>query len=275
MTRSSGRARPARLLRQHQHKALVNDIWLYVGELGRTTDQFRDAFMTLTQSYLAQVDRRVFAKLPSLQRLAYHLISAGRAAELLELVMWTAEQPVKTVSVVRERGRLRADLPFRHDPGLRLPARLYRPHWRELDPFVRVERVEWEDSTLVIEGLRVRPVGRHHQPPADLQVRRADPGPPLAAAGRAARALDPASLRHGLVPAGPVRLRLGGLPLRGQPSLVPARRPVADGGLAGLHPGPGPRHLASGPAAHAGGRPGRAARAAPGGAGHPVRRPLG
>jgi CDP-glycerol glycerophosphotransferase len=144
--------RPARLLRQHQHKALVNDIWLYVGELGRTTDQFRAEFMTLTRSYLAQVDRRVFRKLPSVQRLAYHLISADRGAELLELVMWAAAQPIKTVPVVRERGRLRADLPFRADPALNLPARLYRPHWRELDPFVRVERVEWQGGALVIEG---------------------------------------------------------------------------------------------------------------------------
>jgi CDP-glycerol glycerophosphotransferase len=144
--------RPARLVRQHQRKALVNDIWLYVGELGRTTDSFREEFMRLTQRYLAQVDRRVFGKLPSVHRLAYHLIAAGRPAELLELVMWTAEQPVRTVPVVRERGRLQADLPFRGDPELNLPARLYRPHWRELDPFVRVESVEWEDGKLVIAG---------------------------------------------------------------------------------------------------------------------------
>jgi CDP-glycerol glycerophosphotransferase len=144
--------RPARLVRQHQRKALVNDIWLYVGELGRTTDSFRAEFMALTQKYLAQVDRRVFGQLPSVHRLAYHLISAGRAAELLELVMWTAEQPIKTVPVVRERGRLRADLPFRRDRELNLPARLYRPHWRELDPFVRVERIEWRGGRLVIEG---------------------------------------------------------------------------------------------------------------------------
>ena len=144
--------RPARLVRQHQHKALVNDIWLYVGELGRTTDSFRAEFMRLTQQYLAQVDRRVLAKLPSVHRLAYHLVGAGRAAELLELVMWTADQPIKTVPVVRERGRLRADLPFRGDRELSIPDRLYRPHWRELDPFVRVERVEWDGGKLVIEG---------------------------------------------------------------------------------------------------------------------------
>ncbi|MGH3272968.1 MAG: CDP-glycerol glycerophosphotransferase family protein, partial [Streptosporangiaceae bacterium] len=144
--------RPARLVRQHQHKALVNDIWLYARELGRTTDSYRARFMDLTQAYLAQVDRRVFRKLPSPHRLAYHLISAGRSAELLELVMWIAEQPIKTVPVVRERGRIWADLPFRSDRDLKLPARLFRPHWRELDPFVRVESVAWDAGKLVVAG---------------------------------------------------------------------------------------------------------------------------
>jgi CDP-glycerol glycerophosphotransferase len=147
--------KPARMVRQHQRKALVNDIWLYVGELSRTDAAFRAEFMKLTRSYLAQVDRRVFPRLPSLNRLAYHLILRGKLDELLELVMWTAEQPVRTIPVVRERGRLQADLPFRGDAALGVPASLYRPHWRELDPFVRVESVDWagdNGDSLVISG---------------------------------------------------------------------------------------------------------------------------
>jgi CDP-glycerol glycerophosphotransferase len=147
--------KPARMVRQHQRKALVNDIWLYVGELSRTDAAFRAEFMELTRSYLAQVDRRVFPRLPSLNRLAYHLIRRGNLDELLELVMWTAEQPVRTIPVVRERGRLQADLPFRGDAALGVPASLYRPHWRELDPFIRVESVAWAGDNgdrLVISG---------------------------------------------------------------------------------------------------------------------------
>jgi CDP-glycerol glycerophosphotransferase len=144
--------KPARLVRQHQRKALVNDVWLYVGELGRTDENFKTEFMQLTQQYLAQVGKRVFPKLPSPHRLAYYLIERDKLAELLELVMWLAVQPVKTVPVVREHGRLRADLPFRRDRELKIPARLYRPHWRELDPFVRVESVGWSGDKIVITG---------------------------------------------------------------------------------------------------------------------------
>ena len=142
--------KPARMVREHQRKALDNDVWLYVGELGRTSPRFNAEFMKLTRAYLAQVDKRVFRRLPSPHRLAYYLILAGRLDELLEFVMWSTDQPIKTVPVVRERGRLRADLPFRSQDNM--PARLYRPHWRELSPFVRVEGVGWEGDRLVISG---------------------------------------------------------------------------------------------------------------------------
>jgi CDP-glycerol glycerophosphotransferase len=144
--------KPSRMVREHQRKALINDVWLYVGELGRTTESFRTEFMELTQRYLAQIERRVFPKLPSPNRLAYHLIAAGQLNELLEFVMWTIDQPIKTVPVVREHGRLMADLPFRADRDLKIPARLFRPHWRELDPFVRVESIGWEGDKLAISG---------------------------------------------------------------------------------------------------------------------------
>ncbi|MGH3402641.1 MAG: bifunctional glycosyltransferase/CDP-glycerol:glycerophosphate glycerophosphotransferase [Streptosporangiaceae bacterium] len=147
--------KPASMVREHQRKALDNDVWLYVGELGRTSPRFNAEFMRLTRAYLAQVDKRVFRRLPSGRRLAYYLILHSRLDELLEFVLWTTSQPIRTVPVVRERGRLRADLPFRSDEAM--PDRLYKPHWRELSPFVRVERIDWADDRLVISGLAFVP----------------------------------------------------------------------------------------------------------------------
>jgi CDP-glycerol glycerophosphotransferase len=142
--------KPSRMVREHQRKALDNDIWLYIGELGRTGPGFNAEFMELTRTYLAQVDKRVYRRLPSPHRLAYFLILKGRLTDLVEFVMWSTDQPIKTVPVVREHGRLLADLPLRSEPGL--PDRLYKPHWRELSPFVRVEGVGWEGGRLVISG---------------------------------------------------------------------------------------------------------------------------
>ncbi len=144
---------PARLLRQHQRKALVNDLWLYVGDLSRTSDDYRSEFMALGGQYLSQVARRVLATLPSTHKLAYHLIKAGRLEQLLEFNAWRAQQPIKTIPVVRRFFRIRADLPFRADRRrLKIPGRVYRPHWRELDPYVRVESTGWNAGRLVITG---------------------------------------------------------------------------------------------------------------------------
>jgi CDP-glycerol glycerophosphotransferase len=142
----------ARLLREHQRKALVNDLWLYVADLSRTSDEYQAEFIELSGKYLAQVDRRVLAKLPSTHKLAYYLIRTGRLDQVIEFNTWQQWQPVKTVPVVRRFGRLRADLPFRGDRALKIPARIYRPQWRELDPFVRVDGFGWHKNRLVVTG---------------------------------------------------------------------------------------------------------------------------
>ena len=144
--------KPSRMAREHQRKALLNDLWLYIPDLGRTTDAYRAEFLDLMGTYLAQIDRRVIRQLPSTHKLAYHLIARRMMPELLEFAGYLNEQPVKTVQVVREHGRVWADLPFRKERRKRIPARIYRTQMRELDPFVRVEDIDWEDGKLVISG---------------------------------------------------------------------------------------------------------------------------
>ena len=141
-----------KLLREHQRKALVNDLWLYVVDLTRTSDEYQAEFVELTAQYLAQVDRRVLAKLPSTHKLAYYLVRTGRLDQLIEFNAWQSSQPIRTVPVVRRFGRLRADLPFRGDRALKIPASIYRPQWRELDPFVRVDGIGWDGTKLVVSG---------------------------------------------------------------------------------------------------------------------------
>jgi CDP-glycerol glycerophosphotransferase len=148
---------PGRLLRQHQRKALVNDLWLYVRDLGRVGEDYLREYFGLAGSYLATVSRRVHRSLPATHKLAYHLTSRKLAGPLLEYVTWLSGQQVTTVGVVRRFGRLRADLPFRTDRALRIPGRVYRPHWRDLDPFVQVESVGWQRGNLVIAGLAYVP----------------------------------------------------------------------------------------------------------------------
>jgi len=156
---------PASLLRRHQRKALTNDLWLYVGDLHKVGDDYRAEFLDLAGRYLNQVSPRVLARLPSTQKLAYHLIQRRKMTELMGLLTWQLEQPVRTVPLVRSRGLLLADLPLRGDRQLRIPAKIFRPYWRELDPLVRVQDIGWRDDRLVIEG-------RAYIPSVDITKRR-------------------------------------------------------------------------------------------------------
>ncbi len=144
------RATPA-LLRRHQHKALVNDLWLYVRDLAVTSTEYQDEFTGLARQYLRGVDKRLIASLPATRKLAYYLVAAGRRPDLAEFAAWLAANPGRTPPVVRSFGRLRADLPFRR-PGRRIPASVFTPQWRELAPQVRVDAITRERRCLVLEG---------------------------------------------------------------------------------------------------------------------------
>ena len=155
----------AKLLRAHQRKALKNDLWLYVQDLHKVTDAYRAEFADLVNGYLDHVGRRVLRSLPATHKLAYYLVRIRAMPQLAELAAWLVEQPVRQVPVVRQRGRLRADLPFRVDSPVPVPSRVFRPHWRDLDPFMYVDDIEWEDGRLVVTG-------RANVPSVDIPRRR-------------------------------------------------------------------------------------------------------
>jgi CDP-glycerol glycerophosphotransferase (TagB/SpsB family)/glycosyltransferase involved in cell wall biosynthesis len=183
------RAKPS-LLRHHQDKALVNDLWLYVRDLPQVGADYQCEFITLAASYLRRVDRRVSAAQPTTRKLAYYLISRDRQADLVEYARWLAANPSRTPPMVRSFGLLRADLPLRaargrrgggaqdkrrgggaqdkrrgggaqdkrrgggaqDKQGSRVPASVFRPRWRELDPQVQVDSIASSGRSLVIEG---------------------------------------------------------------------------------------------------------------------------
>jgi len=159
----------AALLRAHQRKALKNDLWLYVQDLHKVTDAYRAEFTDLVNGYLDHVGRRVLRSLPAPHKLAYHLVRIRATPQLAELAAWMVEQPVRQVPVVRRRGRLRADLPFRKNAPVPIPSRVFRLHWRDLDPSMHVDDIGW-DSTK--QGDRLVVTGRANVPSIDIPRRR-------------------------------------------------------------------------------------------------------
>jgi CDP-glycerol glycerophosphotransferase len=166
-THSTGRS-ARHLLRAHQRKALKNDLWLYVQDLHKVTEAYRAEFTDLVNGYLDHVGRRVLRSLPATHKLAYYLVRIRATPQLAELAAWLVEQPVRQIPMVRSQGRLRADLPFRENAAVRVPSRVFRPHWRDLDPFMQVDDIGWEPDT---RG-RLVVTGRANVPSVDIPRRR-------------------------------------------------------------------------------------------------------
>jgi CDP-glycerol glycerophosphotransferase (TagB/SpsB family) len=170
------RATPA-MLRQHQHKALLNDLWLYVGDLPGTSADYLHEFAELTAGYLSRVPPAVTDELPTTRKLAYYLIAHGLLAELTEYAGWLAANPGRTPPMVRARGRLpifgglRADLPLRDDAAHAIPDRVFRPQRRELDPYVGIDAVAWRGGAGGA-GAALRIEGWAYVPSMDIGRRR-------------------------------------------------------------------------------------------------------
>ena len=156
-----------RLLRAHQRKALKNDLWLYVQDLHKVTEAYRAEFTDLANGYLDHVGRRVLRSLPAPHKLAYYLVRIRATPQLAELAAWMVEQPVRQVPVVRRRGRLRADLPFRANSAVPIPDRVFRLHWRDLDPIMHVDDIGWDQGA----SDRLVVTGRANVPSVDIPRR--------------------------------------------------------------------------------------------------------
>jgi CDP-glycerol glycerophosphotransferase len=161
----------AKLLRAHQRKALKNDLWLYVQDLHKVTEAYRAEFTDLVNGYLDLVGRRVLRSLPATHKLAYHLVRIRATPQLAELAAWMMDQPVRQVPMVRQWGLLRADLPFRQGAPVPVPARVFRPHWRDLDPYMQVDDIGWARDKKGQSG-RLVVTGRANVPSVDIAKRR-------------------------------------------------------------------------------------------------------
>lgn len=181
------RGTPA-MLRSHQHKALLNDLWLYVRDLSLTSEEYQREFVALAAGYVRQADPDVLSSLPAARKLAYYLIGRERTAEIVEFAAWLAAHPDRTPPMVRTIRGLRADLPFRRDTAQAIPDRIFRPRWRELDPHVGVDSITWHGDRLVIEGWAYVPsidISRRRQAgKVVLLVHRAGRRPPIVVPAR-------------------------------------------------------------------------------------------
>ncbi len=135
--------------RLHDRKVLTLDMPLFLDVLHEGDDEFADTLVRLFAEYLRDVDPAVIATLPARRRLAYHLISVGRTAELVEAHRLQLRDPKPRV--VRRGLRLFVKLPFFGDRAVGVPDSVYDVT-RSQSLVTGIRDVRWSGSTLEVDG---------------------------------------------------------------------------------------------------------------------------
>ncbi len=135
--------------RLHDLKVLTLDMPLFLDVLHEGDEEFAQTLVDVFREYLADVDPAVVASLPPKRRLAYHLVSRGLTAELVEahrLRLRTPKPPV-----IRRGLHLYAELPFFGDEAVGVPDTVYDVT-RSQQLVTGIRDVRWKGSTLEVDG---------------------------------------------------------------------------------------------------------------------------
>jgi CDP-glycerol glycerophosphotransferase len=157
---------PRRAHRWYEESVVAEDLRYHLQVFEVAEEEYRQAFIERANAFIdrigARSERRLFAPLPAIDRLKYHLVRRRLMPELLEVLRFQREDMSESAPV-RERGRWYGDYPFRHDRALKVPGRVYRLGPKEMPLAVQVDDLRWENERLHIGGfafIRGVPAGR-------------------------------------------------------------------------------------------------------------------
>jgi CDP-glycerol glycerophosphotransferase len=159
-----------RLRRWYDERLARDELRLHLDLLADADPAYRAVFVEHAQVLFEDARPSLFAELPAIDRLKWHLVLRGRTDELLEVLRFQQERKTQTPPL-RRLGRWYGDYPFRGDRELAIPRPVYRLGQRdsELSLCATVEELSGEDGRLVVRGhvhLAGLPVGS----PADQRV---------------------------------------------------------------------------------------------------------
>lgn len=136
--------------RLHDLKVLKGDIPLYLDVVPSAEDKFVGRLVELVGAYLEDVPTSVTDQLNPPLRLSYELIRR-RLPEKLQEAQAAMQRPGATRHVTRRGRKLYADLPFREDPDLQIPERIY-DLTRSQRLVTGVRDVFWSGGHLYVDG---------------------------------------------------------------------------------------------------------------------------
>jgi CDP-glycerol glycerophosphotransferase len=159
-----------RLRRRYDERLVRDDLRVHLDVLADADPRYRTLFLDHVMEMFDGARPSLFAALPAIDRLKWHLALHGQTAELLEVLRFTRERKEATAPL-RRRGRWYGDYPFRDDRAVGIPASTFRLGKRDAELALRasVDELVCEDGRLVVRG-HAHLAGFGVERPADQRV---------------------------------------------------------------------------------------------------------
>ncbi|MFI0485479.1 CDP-glycerol glycerophosphotransferase family protein [Actinomadura sp. 9N215] len=143
-----------RLLNAYDEHALVGiELRVLFEALPRTQDEQREELVAIGADLAERISPRVLKRLPALTRLQLHLLCRRMLPELMEVLRFVQLKKAADAPRVRRglRNRWYAEFPYFEDEERAVPQHVYDVT-DELRPAAAIDRAEWVDGRLRIEG---------------------------------------------------------------------------------------------------------------------------
>jgi CDP-glycerol glycerophosphotransferase len=142
---------PFRAKRWYDESLVADDLRLHLNVLDVADDDYRELFLERVNAFLDGSSKRIYDRLPAIDRLKWHLVRRRLMPELLEVLRFQKESLAGSAPV-RIRGRWYGDYPFRGDSRLRIPASVYRLKNADLPGVAHLEELRRDGDRLAIRG---------------------------------------------------------------------------------------------------------------------------
>ena len=142
-----------RLRRWYDERLARDELRLHLDLLADADAAYCARFVEHARRLFEHARPSLFAGLPAIDRLKWHLVLRGRTDELIEVLRFQQERKDQTPPL-RRLGRWYGDYPFRGDRELAIPRSVYRLGKRDSELSLRatLEELGCEDGRLVVRG---------------------------------------------------------------------------------------------------------------------------
>jgi CDP-glycerol glycerophosphotransferase len=136
--------------RWYEASVVYDDLRFYLNVLDSADEEYRELFLDRVNMYLDRASDKIYAELPAIERLKWHLVRRRLMPELLEVLRFQRED-LRSTPPVRIGDRWYGDYPYREDERLKIPRSVYLLEG-ELFMDAGIDAIEREGDLLTVRG---------------------------------------------------------------------------------------------------------------------------